>query len=177
MAKQPVVDGIGYRSKVEAHWARLFGYCKLAFHYQPGPYDISLDGTRKDYTPDFYLPELECFVEIKYSEEKSPLPKECFKASRLSVVSKRPVYIFFGQFGTGQRKHGSAYRYDLTNSDPSLHFSVNWWISRCPKCQLVDITQDSKTPLRCGCFMPMGHVSTANDPYLLDGFAQITRFN
>ncbi|NLZ31344.1 MAG: hypothetical protein GX885_11510 [Methanomicrobiales archaeon] len=43
-----------FRSKLEAKWAVLFDYMKVAWTYEPDQY-ICDDGSQ--YTPDFYLPE------------------------------------------------------------------------------------------------------------------------
>ena len=53
-------DGITFRSKTEALFAKWCDLCKLKWHYEPEGFE----GKTK-YLPDFYLPEIKCFVEIK----------------------------------------------------------------------------------------------------------------
>ena len=54
--------GVLYRSRLEARWAIFFDACKLEYVYEPECF-ILKDG--KKYTPDFYLPKYDLYVEIK----------------------------------------------------------------------------------------------------------------
>jgi hypothetical protein len=51
-----------YRSRLEARWAVFMDTIGLKFVYEPEGYDLP-DGTR--YLPDFYLPEVRWFAEVK----------------------------------------------------------------------------------------------------------------
>jgi len=55
--------GIEYRSRLEARWAVFFDILGLKAQYEPEGYALS-DGTW--YLPDFYLPERDLYVEVKY---------------------------------------------------------------------------------------------------------------
>lgn len=54
--------GILFRSKLEAQWAKFFDKLNIEWIYEPEGIEFD-DGTK--YLPDFYLPELECFFEVK----------------------------------------------------------------------------------------------------------------
>jgi len=53
--------GVRFRSRTEARWAVFFDALGLKWEHEPEAYT---DG-RTWYTPDFWLPELDCFWEVK----------------------------------------------------------------------------------------------------------------
>src|SRR4051812_32349707 len=53
--------GIRFRSRLEARWAVLFDRVKWVWEHEPEGYT---DGTTT-YLPDFWLPEKDCFWEVK----------------------------------------------------------------------------------------------------------------
>ena len=55
-------NGYRFRSRLEARWAVFFDAAKIKYEYEPEGFELA-DGTR--YLPDFYLPELFTYVEIK----------------------------------------------------------------------------------------------------------------
>lgn len=54
--------GIKYRSRLEARWAIFFDALKLEHIYEPDCFVLS---NNQKYTPDFYLPKYDLYVEIK----------------------------------------------------------------------------------------------------------------
>lgn len=77
-AIQTVYAGCYFRSKLEARWAVFFDSLGIRWNYEPegykigGTYPSDFDGTSdfepRDvewYLPDFYLPDLETWVEVK----------------------------------------------------------------------------------------------------------------
>ena len=59
-------DGVMYRSRTEARWAVFFSELGLAFNYEPERLKLS-DG--ESYLPDFYLPELSAYFEVKAAND------------------------------------------------------------------------------------------------------------
>lgn len=57
-----VYNGYKFRSRLEARWAVFFGNMKLEYEYESEGYELD-SGLR--YLPDFYLPLLDVYVEIK----------------------------------------------------------------------------------------------------------------
>jgi len=55
-------NGYLFRSRLEARWAVFFDACGIEYEYESEGFRLE-DGTR--YLPDFYLPELEYYVEVK----------------------------------------------------------------------------------------------------------------
>lgn len=54
-------DGIKYRSGYEVSVATFLNAEGLSFLYEPFQFSINC----KTYTPDFYIPEYDCFMEVK----------------------------------------------------------------------------------------------------------------
>ena len=61
-AIETVYNGYKFRSRLEARWAVFFDAAFIEYEYEPEGFELE-DGTR--YLPDFYLPELKVFVEVK----------------------------------------------------------------------------------------------------------------
>jgi hypothetical protein len=59
---ETVFDGHRFRSRLEARWAVAFKALRLPYEYEIEGFELS-GGVR--YLPDFYLPTLKVFVEIK----------------------------------------------------------------------------------------------------------------
>ncbi len=68
-AIETVYDGCRFRSRLEARWAVLFDALKIRWQYEPEGFEVGYrlsmqDGTFK-YLPDFWLPDLVLWVEVK----------------------------------------------------------------------------------------------------------------
>ena len=56
--------GIAVRSSWEANFARILNHLSIPWQYEPRSFPLDADGN-KTYTPDFFLPNQNCYVEIK----------------------------------------------------------------------------------------------------------------
>lgn len=88
-ALETFYHGYRFRSRLEARWAVFFDRLGISYTYEPEGYLI---GGKKGYLPDFYLPQLDCYIEIK---PKQPSAVEVEK-TRLLAYSGRCVYILYG---------------------------------------------------------------------------------
>lgn len=59
---ETIYNGYRFRSRLEAKWAVFFDALQIKYEYEPEGYKLS-DGTY--YLPDFYLPQLNYYVEVK----------------------------------------------------------------------------------------------------------------
>lgn len=91
-AIETIYKGYRFRSRLEARWAIFFDVLGIKWEYEKEGYD--LDGAR--YLPDFWLSEMDCFIEIKGQE---PTPDEMRKGQSLSRQSGKSVYILAGNVG------------------------------------------------------------------------------
>ena len=70
--------GYRFRSRTEARWAVFFDACGIAYEYEHQGFVLP-NGSR--YLPDFWLPSVNWFIEIKGEE---PTPEEINKCQQLS---------------------------------------------------------------------------------------------
>lgn len=72
-------NGLRFRSRLEARWAVFFDSARIKYIYEQEGY--LLDNGVK-YLPDFYLPDLDCHVEVKADtpEGRREILDKCFPA-------------------------------------------------------------------------------------------------
>lgn len=160
-----VFDGVTFRSTIEARWATFFKSLGLQYEYESGKYDVGLD---QQYIPDFWLPDLKCFIEIKHHGSGGPpTSRECVCARRLAVKTKCWVFVFFGPMSkVSQFSKGSAYAFAPVDDRRTR---MQYWWARCPACGCIDLTERGTTRgMRCRCARPAGDVETHNDLWVLD---------
>lgn len=86
---QTKFDGYHFRSRLEARHAVFFKTLGIPYEYEKEGF--SLEGT--PYLPDFWLPQQDCFVEIK---GEKPTDEEIRKARLLALYAQKCVHIFYG---------------------------------------------------------------------------------
>lgn len=89
------VTGDWYRSYAEMFLADQLVYCKIDFGYESRPfkYYCSSKGKIRKYYPDFFLNDLNLFIEVKFTEEDiSPLVIEKLKAVKAKGCEIIVVY-------------------------------------------------------------------------------------
>lgn len=59
---ETVYSGVTFRSRLEARWAIFFDLLDWDWDYEPCSYKV---GARMEYLPDFYLPTIDLWVEVK----------------------------------------------------------------------------------------------------------------
>lgn len=89
-AIQTQYNGYHFRSRLEARWAVMFDFLGIKYQYEPEGYHLE---NGEYYLPDFYIPELDIFIEIKAT---APTLAECNKCHYLSKGLNRPVVLFAG---------------------------------------------------------------------------------
>lgn len=91
-AIETTYGGILFRSRLEARWAVFMDAMNVRYVYEPEAYDLG----DCCYLPDFWLPDLNTFLEIK---PVVPTEAESRKAVRLAEDSNSRVIILFGSPG------------------------------------------------------------------------------
>lgn len=86
-----VYNGYKFRSRLEARWAVFMDVLDVEYAYEPEGFDLPEAGY---YLPDFWLPKLGIWLEIKPDE---PIHEEKLKASKLAELSGNHVVIMHGQ--------------------------------------------------------------------------------
>ena len=85
-------QGYRFRSRTEARWAVFFDTLNIEWEYELEGYD--LDGTW--YLPDFWLPELGIYAEIKGVSFNKLTETEQIKIRKLAYYSREPVVVLDG---------------------------------------------------------------------------------
>lgn len=122
--------GYRFRSRLEARWAVFFDALRIPYVYEPEGYELA--GER--YLPDFWLPEQQCFVEIKPAR---PDERECRLAGLLAETSGFRTFIFFSLDSPPPDSHSDCDSAWLTWL-PYVHDGDYWWCE-CTTCHALDI--------------------------------------
>jgi hypothetical protein len=119
-AIETVYNGYRFRSRLEARWAVFFDAAGIKYEYEPEGYDLGSQGW---YLPDFWLKDLEMWLEVKgfLTEEE----REFRRCEALWSASERPVLL-----GVEGPWYGSLFLYcnDTTDSGGGSGWWPAWWI-------------------------------------------------
>lgn len=157
-AIETLYDGVNFRSRLEARWAVLFDCLELPYLYEPEGYT---DGKTR-YLPDFFLPTLDAFVEIKPTLEAINAAA-IRKTEMLSNLGK-PIYIFAGEVGCGSVRV------------PDLIGTRTWSFCHCMQCRVTNLAPN-KYNFRCRC--SESYLLTLDSPQLISAIlvAKQVRFD
>lgn len=87
-----------FRSRSEARWAVFFDAMNWQFQYEPEGFALPFG----PYLPDFFLPQLQCYFEVKPSEKPKHDPKYGVQdrsqilAEELALATGKPCLIVYG---------------------------------------------------------------------------------
>lgn len=123
-------NGRKYRSRTEARWAVFMDALGVKFEYEKEGYQLG----DFFYLPDFWLPEMHCFIEIKGA---APALDECTKAILLAEFTSRPVFIFFGSPEQPWRE-GEVSKSGHKFTDRGEH-DTHQWFCECQDCHKISI--------------------------------------
>lgn len=90
-AVRTTVDGVEYRSRLEANFARLLTALNVRFVYEPIKYNQQHGPRSSTYTIDFFLPAQQLYVELK---PKRPHVEEERKCEEMSKSGFRVVLMY-----------------------------------------------------------------------------------
>lgn len=97
-------NGYKFRSRLEARYAVFFDTLGVQYYYEHEGF--SLEGVA--YLPDFYLPQYDCFVEIKGQE---PTEEELDKARLLATYTGKAVHLFAGNIDFPGKNESQIYSF------------------------------------------------------------------
>jgi len=91
-------NGILFRSRTEARWARFFDELQIPYEYEKEGYALSSGW----YLPDFWLPEQDCWFEVKGSnpteKEQQLMWQLCRGTGKLGFIHAGPPPILEGNY-------------------------------------------------------------------------------
>lgn len=127
---------IEYRSRLEARWAVYFDSLGLPFEYETEGFDL---GAAVKYLPDFWLPTLRIWIEIKGPD---PTDGETEKAHRLAVQTGSPLFVFHGGIEMPDSPRGAPKAYGFF-PDLTADYGCQW--CECPDCGQIGITFEGRS--------------------------------
>ena len=178
-----------FRSRLEARWAVFFDALGIRYEYEAEGYDLQplpeietyLGDMTTDkkfgalwYLPDFYLPNLDIFVEIKGQE---PTYKDIAKIDRLGYWSKKKVALFgnIPRVTVG----GIEYQDDYSGTIHCMYWDCCYYFCECPTCGKIGFQFEGRADrLSCKCEKHGDRGHNTNSPRLIVAYqkASMARF-
>ena len=109
------------RSSWEADFARVLNYCGMQYEYEPRRFTLlGVDGSTVSYAPDFFIPDLNWWFEIKgwmdhKSEEKIRLFREQYPGELLAVIDRT-------RFAELQMEYRDLVEWECPKTPPNTDF-------------------------------------------------------
>lgn len=144
---------VRYRSKTEAQWAVFFDTLGIPFQYEPRKFDF---GDFR-YIPDFYLPDLGIWIEIK---GPGPTDEQIAKIKQVAEATGESAFLFFGLVRSADEDGNYAFGYIHRNPIAGTHGLYGdhlfaW--ARCPRCKTFDVALLGRADyLPCHCLARAG---------------------
>lgn len=141
-AIETIYNGYRFRSRLEARWAVFFDTAGIKYEYEKEGFDL---GDAGYYLPDFWLPELDMWVEVKgdipTEHEMIKLDKLCdAKGTGGAFLSKIP-YIKNGW------DYDEVTTWDVSDGTGDVPYLFN----KCPECERLQFHFEGR--LRgCTCY-------------------------
>ena len=107
-AIQTYYKGYHFRSRLEARWAVFFDKAGVKYEYEPEGFDLGAEGW---YLPDFWLPELKMWAEIKPDEVDDAAHRKIWA---LVLMTQQKATILSGD------------PYESVNASPSWDSPYEW---------------------------------------------------
>lgn len=140
-AIETVYKGYRFRSRLEARWAVFFDALEMRYTYEPEGFHI---GKGVMYLPDFYLPDLDTWIEIK------PQLPDVFMDGYYTLNDDLNKFILFSE-----EKYGHHYMICGTPGLPEIATKNHQWVlmdgyvalglARLKDCPLVTLNSFAYT--------------------------------
>ncbi len=148
-AKPTRYKDILFRSRLEAKWAVFFDVLGVQWQYEPEYDDVEFHGFLVAYKPDFYLPDLDLWIEVKPTSLRQLSDGEIRKIvgwahdySEILVLSGAPT------IPNDSTKPHFIFRYNHKKKEVNRPVANVWWCE-CPNCGKIDIRIGGGIPASC----------------------------
>jgi hypothetical protein len=159
-------NGYKFRSRQEARWAVFFDSLGIEYWYEHEGYELSINGDSVFYLPDFYLPRLDCFIEVK---GEKPVYEETEKAYGLTEATGKKVYILWGKVDCPDNVRSGSNDGHYVYHEPFGWDYAHFWCE-CPTCGFIGIEHGGWADrLTCDCVIH-GRTPNHNSPRLLEAY-------
>lgn len=102
--KREDLENVYFRSTWEANFARVLKLMRVEFQFEPKIFWLKrANGSEMSYTPDFYLPKTDEYIEVKGrwfddAKEKFDLFKEQYPHIKIKVVDSEKYKVYESRF-------------------------------------------------------------------------------
>ena len=145
-SKRTTYGGNVFRSEGEAKWAVFFDCLGIEYDYEPHYSEVETGCRTVNYMPDFFLPGLRKYIEIKPSK---PYEMENIRAAGWSKHVGDIVILFNINPPTEKSENGWLFQFEEPGRTPILFESICW--GECPKCGHIDLAEYGLIT-SCGCY-------------------------
>ena len=161
-------NGVRFRSRAEARWAVFFDTAGIRWEYEPEAYT---NGSKR-YLPDFWLPDLGWFVEVKspigYDADKVRIVVDA-TGKPLLVVHSDPAAPWASVTEYTPKGAVTCPTCPIATEGPDAS-NTPYWFCQCPECGKIGIAFDGRAErIECGCTLPdktyTGHSPTLHKAY------------
>lgn len=162
--------GFLFRSRLEARWAVFLDQLAVGFRYELEGFDL---GRGRRYLPDFYLPKLDCWLEIKPAEPDERARDLC---ASLAIQTRKPVYLFFGDLMCPSLSTSSYWYGEEAQADkffPGGGVDNHYLWCECPFCHALGIEFDGRSD-RLSCKRELGCPAVNGDKGYNSGSPRLT---
>ncbi|MBI4739893.1 hypothetical protein HY772_10275 [Candidatus Woesearchaeota archaeon] len=134
-------NGVRFRSRLEAKWAVFWDALGVRYFYEYEGFELPSGR----YVPDFWLPHLEIWVEIKPNE---PTDNARSKARDLLSATDKPVLLYWDEvidpleLGRSPRSTMFWYVKGLSEEEPEALclYDEDWWAwQECVNCGQIGV--------------------------------------
>jgi hypothetical protein len=142
--------GCRFRSRLEARWAVFFDEAKLTWQYEPQGFTVN----GLAYLPDFFLPQLDCYFEVKGSGDYDDALLRNFadQAGKSLVLAigdiPDPATVEDPEKYEGFQVYQPK---SLTKDDFDLVWGFNDMFLKCDGCGRIQLMNQSYISLKSGC--------------------------
>lgn len=140
-------NGVKFESKLEARWAIFFNFMDIEYQYEPEWDEVKAFGFRGHYKPDFYLPALDYWVEVKPKSIRELNDLELMKATgwaeweNLVILSGPPRLL--------KETSEAHYIFWWNPRKKAVDMHGYMWWCECPKCKRIDLMPFGGIPQNC----------------------------
>lgn len=141
-------NDIIFRSRLEARWAVFFDHLGIQYEYESEWDEVICDGFRIQYKPDFFLPSLDLWAEVKAKELEELTDIEVMKTVGWGKLES--IVILSGPPRLLNRKSEAHYLCTWNPKKKQINPAQrNMWWCECPRCGCIDLRPLGGIPVEC----------------------------
>ncbi len=139
-------DGTLFRSRLEARWSLFFGLLGIDWEYEPEHDYVDIGFYQTQYKPDFYLPDLDYWIEIKPA---IPNDDEMNKMAGWAKGWHAAGFYIAYKLGRPSENTESARKFWYSKKRGRVFWDHSFWWTECSVCGAIELTHKGDPPATC----------------------------